>query len=318
MYGCSKCRGKGCDKCRRELIVALLPVVWATIASAYAVIDHAREVTAAVESFSEVILESNRRLDSVVWQARSDDRRRGLARKRYLTREDRGLPSDGIKRPRKKLKGDKDVASIRRSPFGDNTMRTMTRLDLTEFDALLSKRSTQLNKDHVPGDGSTPGPQHTLLTLIDLPQNLPRRGKRQFTDTEVYARKQKRRGNPRMSPENQLLLFLYVMVSPKTWAQLALDFGISATAASNIYYHVLGHLNDVLWDGPDRTVSWPTFQERKEMAKTLVGLGGCIGYLDGTRVRHKKPVVGQGLQYSGKVKAGPSRGGYSSGCWHPG
>ena len=303
MYGCSKCRGNGCVRCRPELITALLPVVWATIASAYAVISHAQGVQSTVESFIELNLAADdaNGLDSVIWQDGTDNRSRGRLNKRYLTREDRGLPPDGIQRPRKKLKGDRDVASIRRSPFGNTTLTTLTRLSLPEFDALLNKRSTKLNKApdaHV----STPGTQHTLSTLIELPQNLPRRGKRKFTDTEVYARKQKRRGKPRLSPENQLLLFLSVMVSPKTWAQLALDFGISATSASNIYYHVMYHLNDVLYDGPDRTVGWPTSQERKEMAKTLVGLGGCIGYIDGTRVRHKKPVVGQGVQYSGKVK----------------
>lgn len=201
MYGCSKCRGNGCVRCRPELITALLPVVWATIASAYAVISHAQGVQSAVESFIELNLAADdaNGLDSVIWQDGTDNRSRGRLNKRYLTREDRaGLPPDGIQRPRKKLKGDRDVASIRRSPFGNTTLTTLTRLSLPEFDALLNKRSTKLNKApdaHV----STPGTQHTLSTLIELPQNLPRRGKRKFTDTEVYARKQKRRGKPRLS-----------------------------------------------------------------------------------------------------------------------
>ena len=121
----------------------------------------------------------------------------------------------------------------------------------------------------------------TLLQLVDLPENLPRKGARKWSECEVIARKQKRRRNPVTSPEDKVFLYLYFLSTPLTWTKLGSLFGISATQASTVFYHVQQHLLPVLYDGPDATVVWPTPEEGAEAAQKLVGLPGCIGYIDG-------------------------------------
>ena len=99
-----------------------------------------------------------------------------------------------------------------------------------------------------------------------------------------------------------MLLFLFVLTTPITNKKAGRSFGVSEALAGDTYYHVCDALALVLYDGPDKTVAWPTAAERAEAANRLDGMKGCIGYIDGTRVRHRKPSVNQGRCYSGKTK----------------
>ena len=287
-------RSRSGESCRDRGLAILWTVIVAAIVAASAVVTKSLEVAASLERAAESLDQATNAAQLFV-DGRQDRGHGSYGRKRYFTREDLGLPPTGISRPRKKLKRDRLISSMRQDLVnGEATLRAHTRLNFCEFDALLEKRSYETNAE-------TRQP-HTLRTLLELPQNLPRRGRRAYTDTEVYARKQRQRNKPRLSADNQLLLFLSVMVAPASWTKLGMEFGISRIAASNIYYHVLQHVSTVLLDGPDKTVSWPDKIMRAQLANQLVGLKGCIGYIDGTRVRHRKPKVGQGVQYSGKTK----------------
>ena len=121
----------------------------------------------------------------------------------------------------------------------------------------------------------------TLLELVDLPFNLPRRGRKDFNDRDAWSRKQQRRKTPTILPEDKIYLYLHALSTPSTWMKLGAEWGVSATQVANVFYHVQDHVLRVLHDGPDATVVWPTPEQRAEAAQKLVGLPGCFGYMDG-------------------------------------
>ena len=207
----------------------------------------------------------------------------------YLTRQDRGVTKP-IRRPRKPLVAHRSYKRMCADRNGEVDLVADTRLTFSEFDGLLRKRWVD------PDTKRT----ETLHTLIARPRNISVRGKRRFSNLDNQNRVRK---NPcRLSVEDQLLLFLYSLSTPMTNKKLGRAFGVSATMAHDIYYHVCDSVVLVLYDGPDKTVAWPTAAQRAADAKRLIGLRGCFGYIDGTRVRHRKPGVNQGRAYSGKTK----------------
>ena len=215
------------------------------------------------------------------------------AKEPYYTRADLGIVAP-IKRPVRECA--KSMAMIRALPpeTRDKDMITYTRLTIDEFDALLSKRhATQTRED---------GELMTLAEALALPLNIPRMGRVPRTPAERDVRAKMRKKKKRLTPEDELFLFLYAVTSNITWKRVALEFGISETLIGNTYPHVAENLVLVLIDGPDKTVEWPSEEERKVAGNLIGGMPGIFGYVDGTRVKMRKPTVGQGIQYSGKTK----------------
>ena len=204
---------------------------------------------------------------------------------------------------------------------------------MSEFEALLDKHT------NLP-EGLLPGPV-TVRAAIQRPYYIPKRGVRKYTDEENALRKTHPRRTP--PEDQLYMYLKILASPAQTWDRIGLAFGTSESTVWHTFNHVQDVLYLALLKGPDRTVSlhlsipptppappppdpprplvipcpqvrWPEAREtlpngelspfcREALSKMLLGLPGCIGYIDGTRIRIPKPMVGQGVEYSGKIKA---------------
>ena len=289
MTGCSKCRQLGCHACRRSHSVLLALV--STLALVGNVHEAGRSLLASLNAQAEAEEGVTRAINEFVAVSGGHPyRQRRVHGKVYLTRKDLGV-TQRITRKRRKIVYERTYESVdERGAWGESDLYTYTNLTRLEFDALLRKRWV---------DPDT-GVVETLATLIDRPVNLCRKGKRRFTNLANQNRK--RTNVPRLTAETRLLMTLHALTTPMTNHKLGLEYGVSAGMAGDTFYHVCDQLVLVLYDGKDASVVWPSVRQRIASALQLVGLTGCIGYIDGTRTRHKKPVANQRRSYSGKTK----------------
>lgn len=295
--GCSKCRWSiaGCGQCRAAGTTGahkLMLYTTMVVAATHCVIDNLNSVANLLEQVTADLVADSDPTNDLLEGFHVNNKRRRDVTARYLTRHDLGI-TQPIQRHLRSLVTAKTYAAILEE--GGNALESYTRLKPAEFDGLMKKRHAwKKNRD---------GELMTLTELVALPSNIPRRGKTPYTHEEVLARHLKRKKPPRLQPDDAVFLYLYTMTMTRlTWDRVGREFGVSDTLAANTFYAVQEHMCEVLYDGPDATVRWPSEQERAENAKKLIGLPGCVGYIDGTRIRHRKPGVGQAVQYSGKVK----------------
>lgn len=113
------------------------------------------------------------------------------------------------------------------------------------------------------------------------------------------ARRKRKRA---LSTRDMLFGYLKMMRSQhSSWETFAYEFGYSSKeSAANLWKHVTG----VVLDKLDYLVQWPSKEERRVLSdlSALSGLPGLIGYIDGTRLRLRRPTFGQHIVYSGKIK----------------
>jgi hypothetical protein len=247
---------------------------------------------------------------------------KGHKRKKYYqTRAERGI-TDSIKRPRLEVNPSWTFAYW--DDKEDKHFKNLTRLEKSEFESILAKRVPIKNALGITTHRSV------FRCLVD-PYNVPTKGARQFTDHRNTFRKVQKK---RLSPQDMLMVFLKVFSHRSgDWKNIGLDCGLSASTVRLTFYHVQDILHLALVQGPDRTVNWnftawplrarshlfflqvrwpearvelPDGQLdqfcRAAMADKLISLKGCIGFMDGTRVRIRRPKAGQGINYSGKTK----------------
>ena len=147
----------------------------------------------------------------------------------------------------------------------------------------------------------TPEELDELAQLIAEPHSQARklfqRNRAPYSREENAGRKRRKR---RLGVHNSLWLTLRALTGgPSVYWRIISEWGLSKPIAYREFMHTILCLHDKLAS----EISWPTAEEREQLASSLRGLPGCIGRVDGTQVRICRPTLSQSLCYGGKIAA---------------